>query len=160
MKTDQWIKMREQIHSQPRMKPVTDMHYDQVIRRIYDAGANLATSEMADLAPAQAMWEIYGSGCDDEQRPEGIIRLYTHARSEMIEVFIDYTIRKWIGEQKGDVWLLPVFDDEEYVSWDFFFMVGTREEVIKKLKKLAPVTSLVQDPEEVESYRSLVSTRF
>lgn len=128
-----WKELRTEIHARPRMKPVSCPYYDQTIRRIYDAGANLATSEMADLGPAQTLWERFGSGGEHEPRPEGLVRFCNHERSQPITVFIDFTIEKWIKES-GEVWLLPVFDDEEYVSWDFFFMVGTEEEVLEKLK--------------------------
>jgi hypothetical protein len=117
------------------MEPVVNPYFDQTIRRIYDAGANLATPEMEALAPADMLWERFASGCEDEPRPEGVVRFCNHERSGSITAFIDFTIVPWIKEN-GEVWLLPVFDDEEYISWDLFFVVGTEAEVLEKLKAI------------------------
>jgi hypothetical protein len=103
-------------------------HYSTTLRRIYDRGANLATPEMADLWPAKEIWQ------GDREVPEFAHQRSNHERSHPVEVYIDFPLAEWIKEQDGEVWLMPVFDDEEYVSWEFIFVVGTEEEVLEKLK--------------------------
>jgi len=122
-----WNELRKETHGSPRFSPG---HFGQTIRRIYDRGANLATPEMVALWDPIS-WDELQNGT--YKQPLYVEDFHWHERSGPIEMVIDNEIAEWIKEQ-GEVWLMPVEDDEEYVSWDFYFVVGTEAEVLNKLK--------------------------
>jgi hypothetical protein len=125
-----WNELRTEIHARPRMPKEHRDHYSVTLRRIYDRGANLATPEMAALWPGETTKER----CEGTWKPPACAHPFeNHERSQPVEAFIDFTLAEWI-EKKGEVWLMPVFDDKEYVSWDFYFVVGTEEQVLEQLR--------------------------
>jgi len=114
-----WNELRKEIHGSPRFSPG---HFGQTIRRIYDRGANLATPEMV----ARWVSPTFEERMNGTYEPPSYVKHFQwHERGGPIEMVIDGTLAAWIKEQ-GEVWLMPVTDDEEYVSWDFYFVVGPR----------------------------------
>jgi hypothetical protein len=141
---DKWNKARGGIHSVPRATEEAKDYYLSVLRSAYNAGVDLATPEMAAIWPYDNWDAYYGLAeiCETKGPVGGIIWLENHERTKPIEDFIRHNLTEWVEERltemegEGGVWLMPVFDDEEYVSWNFFFMLGTEEAVVDALSKM------------------------
>lgn len=130
-------------------------HYVKKIRSLAEAGFRLATPAIA-TAYASAGMRDYNEelgcvpaaeylGCNDtyiKRKPPNEFGFYsysTHDRSEHVDEAIDALAALHSADIDAErAWLLPVYDNDEYTSWDFDVAVGTEEEVVALLIAAKP----------------------
>lgn len=116
--------------------------YVDIIRRLRDAGFQLATPEMAAVylgnpdstLVSMLEMESYRNLCKMvEVKGTGIFGYHTHCRSEDIfGAILNCCVH--FKAYKDPVWVLPPTDDEEMISNMFVFVVG--EDALDKIRKL------------------------
>jgi len=134
---EKYMRVEAAVREIPRLPKDVNGHYAQTIRRIYDAGATLATPEIMRHCPNKLINCPFGTS--EKFENHGFVVMDNHERTKPIEAFIDCEVTKFIKSQKegGTIWLMPVFDDQEYIGWTFVFFVGDEETVIRELEKLS-----------------------
>ena len=116
-------------------------YYKSVINALRNAGFKLADDEMAEIYSKFAFADGYPYWHDDlpasirstEKNKYGFYSYSNHERSGGILGAILYLSELHEGQE---AWLMPVFDDGEYISFCFDIAIGPREEVLETLKKL------------------------
>jgi len=137
-----WSEYREEFAN---LKSEEPSFYKSKIRELVLAGFKLADAEMEQL-----YGELVGDRDDDDfiswylenrkstypqirkTKPHHGIYMYgTHDRSESVE---DAIVEMGRLHKGTEAWVMPVFDDQEYVSFEFDVIVGSREDVLKTLR--------------------------
>jgi hypothetical protein len=137
-----WAQLREKCANTKRQ---TENYYTRQIINLVRAGFKMADEEMEKL------YTILMGEYDNEtyefplftdrkstypqirktEPTNGIYQYGTHSRCENI----DEAIKTLAELHKNDeAWLMPVLDDDEYVSFELDVIVGSREEVINILR--------------------------
>lgn len=141
----QWSKLREQFVGIKREHRLP--WYDRHIRELVLAGFKLATAEMETLYE-QMMGEhgyelrqsTYPQISETKPNQYGLYAYGTHDRSEQIDDAITALAELHKSDIAADkAWLMPVLDDDEYVSWEFDIAVGTEQEVLETLRRAVPL---------------------
>lgn len=138
------------LRDQPRRPEIKDWYTNQ-ITRLYNLGFNLATDQMIDLYESLDPDELW-----DVSLPYEKITAFrqwhamcTHDRSQHVDQATNQLAEHFSKEiKKGEAWLLPVYDDEEYVLWIFEVAVGSEKEVVRQLAKAAGAI-IVEVPTEI-----------
>lgn len=149
----QWAKIATKMADtgpKPRLS-----YYLRRIRELVEGGFKLATPAHAALFEKLAFevpegpdskytycpWSDFRPNTTSIQKTEpkygGLFSYSTHDRSERIEEAVESLLevhKKAI--KKGQAWLMPVYDDKEYIGWDFDIVEGTEDEVTAKLEKI------------------------
>ncbi len=119
-------------------------YFLHVLEMFHHIGFRYATPEMEKL------WSSVPEDIIDydwqEQTPDGLLYIGHHARDgdldELIErlpsmrEFRDFMQGNTIPQDGFNIWLMPVSDDKEYISFDFFFMPGCENTVLRRLRIL------------------------
>ena len=148
-----WSELREKFAD---VKPGTFDFYTQRIHELVLAGFKLADAEMEELYTKLVgeydnetyCWPYFEDRSSTypairQTKPQGfnglpvdggvgVFAYGTHDRAERVEEAI---IHMGYLHLNDEAWVMPVMDDEEYVSWDFDVIVGSREEVIETLRR-------------------------
>lgn len=118
-------------------------YYGRVIRNMAD-GLNLATPEMTKAytpnlpgVEGEAGEMFYVLEACASSAPEGkqigpAVVMENHERSNPIDVIVQILTDKYRGKQ---AWLMPVADNQEYVSWTFVIIEGKEEEILSKIEE-------------------------
>jgi len=140
-------------------KPKRLSYYLKHIRELVEGGFKMATPEMA--TEYDKLWYRHNDcfpWVEDRKstypsirktKPTlGMFHYGTHDRSEGIYDAITSLVGiHKVDIEAGKAWLMPVFDDEEYVSWEFDIVVGTEAEVLALVK--AVVAKAMVDKEKL-----------
>lgn len=143
-----WTKLRERLGPKREKRDKRLDYYERHIRELWLAGFQLADAEMEKVYsqlignPDEFGYlyfderkSTYPSIAKTEPNEYGLYAYGTHDRSEHIDEAIERLAEihaKDITERHA--WLMPVIDDEEYTTWSFDVCVGTRSQVLEKLR--------------------------
>jgi hypothetical protein len=146
----EWTKLRERLSG---TKVGRLPWFQRHIRDLNEAGFQLADADMetayCDLVGSYSeeygCWLYYESEDRKSTYPQitrttpnryGFFAYGTHDRSENIQDAIDKMAELHADDIKASrAWLMPVLDDDEYVSWEFDIAIGTKEDVVAMIKK-------------------------